>query len=376
MVGGNESASRRSSVPTPAAPDEPPAALTPEERIKRELHPLDAWPRVLHCVHADRPPDADDRFRFRWFGLFYQGPEQDAFLLRLRLPGGRLRAFQLTGLAEITQELAGGCLLCNAQGGLDLPGVPVRAAAEIVRRVEAIGLRSLLTGGDCVQAVRGGEHEGLAVDAPPTTIYPLVCELEQALLHDRQLADLPGGCEVVLGTAGEASTNGMDAGTTPGVIVFQAVPSSAGHPQYTLSVPRVGALDLPLTGAQVVPVCLGLLRRWSEGGGRADRQGAGLAEFCVGAGGGRLREWLAEYAEPTAEVFPENRPAAGVPAATIIGVAAPRRRLLSRTLVQLADLARGQGCGEVRLASGCLHVPRATDPELARKALQEALGDQ
>ena len=69
---------------------------------------------------------------------------------------------------------------CNPQGGLDLPGVPVRAAAEVVRRVEAIGLRTLLTGGDCVQAVRGGEHEHDAA------IWPLVCALEQALLHDRQ----------------------------------------------------------------------------------------------------------------------------------------------------------------------------------------------
>ncbi|MBE7212365.1 MAG: NirA family protein, partial [Gluconacetobacter diazotrophicus] len=85
----------RRGVPPPAAP------RSEEERIKRALHPLDAFGRLLDCAEQDRPPDGDDAFRFQWFGLFYQGPRQDAFTLRLRLPGGRLRAFQLAGLAEL-----------------------------------------------------------------------------------------------------------------------------------------------------------------------------------------------------------------------------------------------------------------------------------
>ena len=355
VAGGNRSSG--------LCPPPPPAALSSEERIKRELHPLDAWPRVLHCANTNQPPGADDQFRFRWFGLFYQGPEQDGFLLRLRLPGGRLHAFQLAGLAAITQELACGYVLCNLQGGLDLPGVPVRAAAEIVRRMEAIGLRALLTGGDCVQAVRGGEHEGGAA------VWPLVCQLEQALLHDRQLADLPDSCEVFLRTADSLSIKGADSGSRPEMIVFHATPAG-----YQLALPHVGAVGLPLAAAQVVPACLGFLRKWSEHGERADRRSAGLAEFCAKVGGERLCAWLAASAEPAAEAFPEDRPGPEAPRALIHGVRVPDGRLLSGALARVADAAQTQGAGEIRLAAGHLYLPAAENPEVARQVLKEEIG--
>ena len=188
--------------PAPTSPGE--AELPEEEGIKRRLHPLDSFSRLMECAETNRPPGPDDRFRFQWFGLFYQAPRQDSFLLRLRLPGGRLEAFQLGGLAEIVQECAGGHVLLNAQGGLDVPGVPVRAAAEILRHVEGIGLSARQTGGDCVQSVRGGEDDGLAdCKARPGSVYPLVCRLEQALAHHRRLADLPRGCEIVFQPVGE-----------------------------------------------------------------------------------------------------------------------------------------------------------------------------
>ena len=119
-----------------------------EEQIKRGLAPLDSYARLWECAVANRPPDADDQFRFQWFGLFYQAPVQDAFTLRLRLPGGRLRPFQLAGLADIAQQHASGAVVLNSQGGLDLPGVPVTSATEILQRIDGIGLSARQTGGD------------------------------------------------------------------------------------------------------------------------------------------------------------------------------------------------------------------------------------
>ena len=334
---------------------------------------MDAWPRLLHCADTNQPPGADDQFRFRWFGLFYQGPEQDAFLLRLRLPGGRLHALQLAGLAGIAQELAGGYVLCNPQGGLDLPGVPVRAAGGIVRRVEAIGLRTLLTGGDCVQAVHGGEQEEMAAGSRPGTVSLLVCELEHALLHDRQLADLPGPCEVFLGATDEGSANGLDGGSGPGMIGFRAMSAANDRVEYRLCLPGVGAVDFPLAAAQVVPACLGFLRKWSEHGERADRRSAGLAEFCARVGGERLRTWLAESAAPAAEIFPESH-GPDVPRKPPLGAAVSNGRLLSGALLRLAEAARAHGSDEVRLAAGHLYLPQADDPEAARQAVRNALG--
>jgi ferredoxin-nitrite reductase len=66
-----------------------------EERVKRELHPLDAYPQLVENAATNKAPDKEDTFRFKWNGLFFLTPVKDAFMARLRIPGGVLRTFQL-----------------------------------------------------------------------------------------------------------------------------------------------------------------------------------------------------------------------------------------------------------------------------------------
>ena len=67
-----------------------PENFTAEERIKRELDPLDAYPRLLEYAAANKAPEKEDIFRFKWNGLFYLTPHKEAFMARLRIPGGQL----------------------------------------------------------------------------------------------------------------------------------------------------------------------------------------------------------------------------------------------------------------------------------------------
>src|SRR3954464_15913137 len=45
-----------------------------EERVKRELHPLDAYPQLLENAAFNKAPDKEDLFRFKWHGLFFLTP--------------------------------------------------------------------------------------------------------------------------------------------------------------------------------------------------------------------------------------------------------------------------------------------------------------
>lgn len=262
--------------------------LSPEEEIKHRLHPLDSFLRLVECVETNLPPAPDDQFRFQWFGLFYQAPRQDAFVLRLRLPGGRVAGFQLLGLAEIAQRCAGGEILLNLRGGLDIPGVPLRMAVEILRRVEGIGLSSQRTGGDCVQCIRGGEREGLENPGMQSVrIYPLICALEQAIALTRHLADLPRGCEIVFETAEHPWTT--RANDSPDTLILQLVASGfdLSSPDADLAREAAFLLVLPgwrdggwrLSASQVVTCCLKLLGSWASGADRTDRQNASLAVY-------------------------------------------------------------------------------------------------
>ena len=306
------------------------------------------------------PPEPDDCFRFQWFGLFYQAPRQDAFLLRLRLPGGRLEAFQLLGLADIVQECAGGQVLLNAQGGLDLPGVPVRMAAETLRRVEGIGLSARQTGGDCVQSIRGGEDEGLlSSGAKPEPIYPLVCGLEQALAYSRHLADLPRGCEIIFRLANEPLAADHDG--LIDTLMLQATTSAADgsspdhETSFRLVIPGDEEGGWLLPASRVVTGCLKLLDAWAVGADRTQRQNASLAAYRRTLPREQISSLLGK-----AEWQPAPRPAKirlttpkmPMPSGCLV----PGGRLLSAQLRQIEKTMHEQSFSGVRLIRGHLHL--------------------
>ena len=338
-----------------------------EEQIKRRLHPLDSFPRLLDCVEANRPPDADDQFRFQWFGLFYQAPWQDAFLLRLRLPGGWLETFQFGALANITQEFAGGHILLNSQGGLDIPGIPVRAAAEILRRTEGIGMTARQTGGDCVQCIRAG----LMADDPRAPVHPLVATLEQALSHSRTLADLPRDCEIAFRCVGERLE--ADGSRESDTLVLQEVPDpDDGHASsFLLVVPgdQEGGFLLPCS--RTVSGCLKLLQAWAADADRTSRQRAGLSTFCGALGRKRIGSLLENAPwQPwqNRREIGSGFAGEGVPP----GFTIPDGRLLSSQLSAIEKIIGDHGLGGVRFARGCLRFPSAIE-DAVRAAIHMAL---
>src|SRR5436853_528922 len=136
--------------------------LVPEELAKREKHPFDIWDEIAANASAGRFPAGLEVFRHKFHGLFYVAPNQDAFMLRLRLPrkfnialdgGGRVGVLEDTndiGFAAVKvgpgKSMAAGVYFRMLLGGLTGhgnfaadPGVllepdeVVAAAAAIVR---------------------------------------------------------------------------------------------------------------------------------------------------------------------------------------------------------------------------------------------------
>ena len=344
-------------------------SVYPEEQIKRRLHPLDSYPRLWECAVANRPPDTDDQFRFRWFGLFYQAPVQDAFTVRLRLPGGRLKPHQLAGLAHITQQHAGGAAVLNAQGGLDLPGVPVAAATEILQGIESIGLSARQTGGDCVQSVRGGESDGLFADQRRAPIYPLVCALEQALAHSHACSNLPRACEIDFRMFRETPVVRQDGPIDSIILQVSDQPFAPGDeprpPQaakFALLTPGDLEWGYLLPCSRVVAACLELLKAWAAGADRTTRDSASLPAFisrlepdgmCALLRGARRVRMEPPFGIKTA-------PAKTYPSP---GFAVPGGRLLSSHLSALDQCCRKEGWREVRLWRGHLVAVGTTGQE-------------
>ena len=71
--------------------------LSAEEKVKRDEHPFDAYARLKAESTEGKFPKAADNFRWRYHGLFYVAPAQNAYMCRLRVPNGILTQWQLAG---------------------------------------------------------------------------------------------------------------------------------------------------------------------------------------------------------------------------------------------------------------------------------------
>lgn len=358
-------------VPT-AAPA--PAKLIYEERLKRELHPLDAWEVLREHAAANRAPERENIFRFKWQGLFYLAPQKDAFMARLRIPGGQLRTFQLRELARVASELTTGYVQVTTRANLQLRLIQPRHAADLIQRIQSVGLHTRGAGADNIRNLTCNPTAGIDPHELIDTL-PLVHELGQVILSGREFYDLPRKFNVafdgggLIGSLEDTNDIGLKAvrvtagpaGIPAGVYFRVALGGATGHKAFASD---LGVLVRP---EEAVKVTAALIRVYIAHGNRADRKRARLKHL--------LETWsLAQYLEATekllgyalARLGPEVKieTPAGLPAAPhshigvypqrqpglhYVGVAMPVGQITPRQMLRLADLADHYGSGEVRL---------------------------
>jgi ferredoxin-nitrite reductase len=114
--------------------------LAAEEVAKREKHPFDMRDEIAANMVAGRFPKGPDVFRYKFHGLFYVAPNQDAFMLRLRLPGGILLAHQVRGLADIAERYGGGYVDITTRANLQIREIGAAHPTEWGLFHEAAGI--------------------------------------------------------------------------------------------------------------------------------------------------------------------------------------------------------------------------------------------
>lgn len=357
-------------MPTPTPLED----LIPEERIKRELHPLDAYPLLLQHATANQGPDRENTFRFKWNGLFYVAPKQDGYMARLRIPGGQLFSFQLRELAVIADELTSGYTQITTRANLQMRLIKPRDTIEFLRRVQGTGLHTRGAGADNVRNLTCDPTSGIAPGELIETM-PLTQGLAQLILNHREFYDLPRKFNIAFYGGGpiptvedtndigfravriEAPKDGAP-GIEPGVYFRVALGGATGHKAFARD---LGVLVKP---DQAVQVAGALLRVYIANGNRTDRKKARLKHLLETW---TLERYLAETERllghtllraPAETIVPElpsvSHPQVGVfpqkqRGLNWIGVAVPVGQITSRQLRRLAELSELYGNGEVRL---------------------------
>jgi ferredoxin-nitrite reductase len=343
-----------------------PEDLIFEERVKRELHPLDAYPQLMENAARDLAPDKESTFRFKWNGLFFLAPNKEAFMARLRIPGGVVKTYQLRELAAIAKELTTGYVQITTRANLQLRLIQPKDAPEILRRIQAIGLHTRGAGADNIRNLTANPTAGIDPHEL-INVLPFCQELAQIIINDRSFYDLPRKFNIaydgggLIGTVEDTNDIGAKAVKVGQEVFFRiALGGATGHQAFARD---LGVLVPPGELNQVV---VAIVRVYIANGNRTDRKKARLKHLLETW---TLEQYLAEVEkllgrqlrkaplEPNALTYPgQSLPNSHIGVhpqnqrgLNFVGVAVPVGQISPKQMIRVAELADLYGSGEIRL---------------------------
>jgi ferredoxin-nitrite reductase len=375
------------------------------ERWKYDENPLDIWEKLVAHADADKFPDEADTFRFKFHGLFYVAPAQNAFMLRIRVPAGELTAHQFRGLADMAGEWGGGYSHITTRANIQIREFRPRDIVKVLVRLQELGLTSRGSGADNIRNITASPNSGFDPDEL-IDVRPHAKGLHHYILNHRDLYGLPRKFNVAFDNGGSlsaaADTNDIGfmavrvtekslsalnsqaatARPEPGIYFRVHLGGITGHKDFARD---TGLLVKP---SEAVAVAAAMVRVFNENGCRTDRKKARLKYLLEKWGFEKfIAETQKKLAFPLAHVPVEaceprraflkhgwvgvyKQSQRGL---NSIGVGIPVGRMSPKQMHALADIATNYGKGELRLTVWeNLIIPHIPDAfvETARRSIQ------
>jgi ferredoxin-nitrite reductase len=360
----------------PEAPKEKTVYGTPIEDLceqeiwKLEQHGLDTWDKLVAHAEQDKFPDKADTFRFRYHGLFYVAPAQNAFMLRCRIPAGELSSFQMRGLADIAEEWGGGYADVTTRANIQIREIAPRNMVKCILKLQEIGLTARGSGVDNIRNITATPTAGIDKDEFIDT-RPFAKAVHHYILNNRDMYDLPRKFNIAFegggGISAVADTNdigfmavrvGEGKGVEPGVYYRVELAGITGHQQFATD---SGILVKP---NEAVAVAAAIVRVFVENGERTNRKRARLKYLIDKWGIPKYIEEVEKKLTFPLVRFPlEQCEQRNVPFAhghigvfkqaqrglNYIGAVITVGRMKPKQMRRLADVAQNYGSGELRL---------------------------
>jgi len=340
--------------------------LVPQEEAKRRKHPLDRMPEIEAMAAEGKFAKGLDDFLIRFHGLFYVGPTQDAYMCRLRIPGGIITSAQFRGVADLADELGGGFADVTTRANLQIRHIKAQSAPAMVLGLVDLGLTSQGSGADNVRNVTGSPTAGIDPQELIDT-RPHARAIHHHILRRRELYGLPrkfniafdgGGRVLVLEETNDIAFTAVRVKGRDEVFYRLALGGITGHRDLAR---ETGVIVPP---SDTTRVCDAILRVFIAQGDRTDRGKARLKyvldrlgipaflELVEAELGARLIRVDSADILPRPEqdkrghigVHPQKQ--AGL---HYVGVVCPVGRLSTERMRGLAAIAERHGSGTIRL---------------------------
>ncbi len=161
------------------------------ERLKREKSPLvmlDELPTLIATGYADIAEE--DIVRLKWWGLYHDKPKIGTFMLRIKLPAGRLTPEQMRVIGELSLEHGRDAGELSTRQTVQLHYLELASLPDVFARIEAAGLTTAGACGDAVRNTTGCPMHGLAHDEL-FDVTPVLDEIAAFFYGNPDYTDLP-----------------------------------------------------------------------------------------------------------------------------------------------------------------------------------------
>jgi sulfite reductase beta subunit-like hemoprotein len=345
--------------------------LNKVEALKRAKDGLDVWNDIFRYAKLEHSAIAEEDFvRLRWFGLYQQLPNNGHFMIRIRIPNGFLSPEQLKEIAAITEEHARGFGDITTRQNIQLHWMTMASIADMLPRLEKVGLVTKFACGDTPRNVVGCPMAGYLKDEI-IDASGAVMEINNLFVSaGKQLSNLPrkfkssiGGCHL---HCHQPQINDI------GVYGLKRKNPKTGQDEagYGLTVggglstvPHIGQdCRVFIPAAQLPAVCMGIAKIFRDHGYREKRTRARMKFLVADWGWQKFRDVLEqtigfslEHDESiTGPQFAPHTDHMGVgpqkqPGLSYIGVPVERGRITAAQMRSAADLAQRFGGSNARI---------------------------
>lgn len=183
--------------------------LNGAEQFKKDDDGLNVRTRI-ETIYAHRGFDSIDpndlRGRMRWWGLYTQRRagidggktailepqelEDEFFMMRVRIDGGRLTVAQLRAIGEVSEQYARGTADLTDRQNIQFHWIRIEDVPAIWQKLEAVGLSTTEACGDVPRVILGSPVAGVAADEIIDGT-PALEEIHRRVIGNPDFSNLP-----------------------------------------------------------------------------------------------------------------------------------------------------------------------------------------
>jgi len=352
--------------------------LSEVERWKLARHPLEVADAVIAKYSVEGPGAiakvAGETERLKWVGLYPQRQGGDAFMLRIKVPGGHMTAPQVREIGVVADAFAEGPQDSPVFGNryadlttrqdIQLHWIRIEDVPRIWARLWDVGITTVQACGDSARNVTACPVAGVDADEV-FDAYPVAREISDFFTGNRDYANLPRKFKIAVTGCLEdcARVEINDIGLWParaegGEVGFNVLVGGGLSDGERMA----SDIDLFIRPDQAVELCRGVAQTFGELGNRENRGLARMRYLAQELGPEGFRAALDERTGFTLEpagrelttrfrgdhvgVHPQKQPGL-----FYVGCSVPVGRMHGIELIELARLAETYGDGGVRIGT-------------------------